>query len=260
MALKNHSVFYYGHKIDSNNNLIPFKDGVSVEKVAELPVGSYTLTKFVQVIVAALNAASSLDWTGSVDRATRIVTLTSSGPASLLFATGSTALNSPYLLLGFSASDLINQTSFVGSSASGSEYRPQFPIQDYLGKDKNKKLVNAVVTKSASGDAVSVQSFGVDRYIRGNIKFITNEPTAGILRNNPNAVEEVQNFMDYIIEKNPIEFMENENDVNTFDRVYLENTADGMGGTSYELVEYFDRSLPGYFETGALTFRIINIE
>jgi hypothetical protein len=250
MALKNHSVFYYGHKIDSNNNLIPFKDGASVEKIAELPVGSYTLTKFVQTIVAALNAASSLDWDGSVDRATRIVTLTSSGPASLLFATGSTALNSPYLLLGFTASDLINQTSFVGSSGSGSEYRPQFPIQDYMGKDKNKKLVNAV----------SVQSFGVDRYIRGNIKFITNEPTAGILRNNPNAVEEVQNFMDYIIEKNPIEFMENENDVNTFDRVYLENTIDGMGGTSYELSEYFDRSLPGYYETGALTFRIINIE
>ena len=260
MSLNVHSVFFYGHKIDENNNLINFKEGAGPEKTASLPVGSYTLTKFISIIVAALNAASSLDWTGSVDRSTRVVTLNASGTASLLFGTGVTALNSPASLLGFSATDLLNLTSFVGVSGSGSEYRPQFPLQSYIGKNKNKKLVNAVVTKSASGDNVSVQSFGIDRMMKGNIRYITNQPTDGKLRNNPQAVEEAQAFMDYIVEKHPIEFMENESDPDTFDRVYLESAGTGMDGTSYELIEYVDRNLPEFYETGLLTFKIINIE
>jgi hypothetical protein len=260
MALNVHSIFFYGHKIDENNNLINFKEGAGPEKTAEIPVGSYTLTKFLSTIVASLNGASSLEWTGSVDRSTRVVTLVASGAASLLFGTGATALNSPAALLGFNATDLLNLTSFVGAFGSGSEYRPQFPLQSYIGKNKNKKLVNAVVTKSASGDNVSVQSFGVDRMIKGNIRYITNQPTDGKLRGNPNAVEEAQTFMDYLVEKHPIEFMENENDPDVFDRVYLDSAGTGMDGTSYELIEYVDRNLPEFYETGLLTFKVINIE
>jgi hypothetical protein len=148
----------------------------------------------------------------------------------------------------------------VGVFGSGFSYTPQFPIQSYIGKNKNKNLVNSVVTKSASGDRVSVQTFGSERFIKGNIKYITNQPTEGLLRSNSQAVEEVQSFMDYIIEKNPIEFMENENDPNVFDRVYLESTSEGQNGTSYELMEYVDRNLPEYFETGLLTFKVINLE
>jgi hypothetical protein len=260
MALNVHSVFFYGHKIDENNNFINFKEGAGPELTAQIPVGAYTLTKFLSTVVASLNAASALDWSGSVNRSTRIVTLIASGPASLLFGTGSVYLNSPATLLGFPQVDILNATSFVGSTGTGSEYRPQFPLQSYTGKNRNKKLVNAVVTKSASGDNVSVQSFGTDRMIKGNIKYITNQPTDGILRNNPNAVEEVQDFMDYIVEKNPIEFMEDENEPDTFDRVYLESAGLGGDGTSYELIEYVDRNLPEFFETGLLTFKVINIE
>lgn len=259
MALKSHSLFYYGHKIDGNNNLINFKEGLGPELIAEIPVGSYSLTKFLQTIVAALNAASSLDWSGVVDRATRIISLSSSGPASLLFGTGATALNSPAALMGFAPSD-ISGTTFVGSFPTGEVFAPQFPLQNYLGKNRNKKLVNAVVTKSASGDTVSVQSFGVERFIKANIKYITNQPTDGILRGNPNGVEEAQNFMDYIVEKNPIEFMEDEKQPDEYDRVFLDSTDSGQDGTMYSLTEYYDRSLPEYFETGLLTFKVINLE
>ena len=260
MALSVHSVFYYGHVVDETNNLIDFKEGTDPATFAQVPVGSYTLSKFVEVVVAALNASSSLDWTGSVNRVTRIVTITSSGTASLLFSSGVNNANSPASLLGFNTADYNNLTSFVGASASGSEYKPQFFLQDYKGKDKIKKLVNAVVTKSASGDNVSVQSFGVDRMIKMNIKFITNQPTEGILRNNTQAVEQAIDFMDYIVEKYPIEFMSDEDDRETFDKIYLESTAQDQNGTSYELMEYVDRLLPEYFETGLLTFKVINIE
>ena len=260
MALKTHSLFFYGHKIDENNNFINFKDGAGPELTAEVPVGSYTFTKFLEVIVNVLNGASALDWTYTINRTTRIVTLISSGPASLLFSTGVNALNSPASLLGFAQTDLLNQTSFVGPFASGFSYAPQFPIQDYKPKDKNKKLVNAVVTKSASGDNVSVQSFGVEYFIKGNFKYITNQGTSGLLRNNPNAVSEAVSFLDYIVEKNPIEFMEDETKVNTFEKVYLESTPSDTNGTSYELNEYTDRNVPEYFDTGILVFKVINKE
>jgi len=260
MALAKHSVFYYGHVIDETNNLIDFKEGTDPATFAQIPVGSYTLSKFVEVVVAALNAASSLDWTGSVNRTTRIITITSSGTASLLFSSGVNNAQSPAALLGFNAADYNNATSFVGAVASGYEYRPQFYLQDYKDKNKGKKLVNAVVTKSATGDNVSVQSFGVDRKIKMNIKFITNEPTTGVLRSDPEGVENAQDFMDYVVEQHPIEFMEDEDDLETFDKVYLESTGQDQNGTTYELTEYVDRNLPGYFETGILTFKVINIE
>lgn len=260
MALRTHSVFYFGHKIDETNNFINFKEGAGPELTAELPVGSYTFTKFLDVVVNALNGASALDWTYTVNRATRIVTLISSGTASLLFSTGVNALNSPASLLGFAQTDLLNLTSFVGSVPSGFSYSPQFPIQDYKPKNKNKKLVNAVVTKSASGDNVSVQSFGVEYFIKGNLKYITNQGTSGLLRNNPNAVTEAVSFLDYIVEKNPIEFMEDESKRDVFEKIYLESTPADMNGTSYELNEYTDRNVPEYFETGILVFKVINKE
>lgn len=259
MAISSHSLFYYGHVVTGDNNLIPFKEGAGPEKIAELPVGSYTLSRFVEIIVAALNAASSLDWGGTVNRSTRVINLTSSGPASLLFGTGSVNANTPAALAGFNATDKLNLTSFFGDFASGYSYSPQFPLQSYLPKTANKKMVNAVVTKSATGDSVSVQSFGIDRFIKGNIKFITNQPTEGVLRNNPNALEEIKDFMDFIVEKNPIEFMEDENDPDSYDPVYLESTQTDANGTSYELTEYVDRNLPEYFETGLLTFKVINL-
>jgi len=261
VALKTHSVFYYGHKVDENNNLINFADSPGgPEKTAELPVGSYTFTKFLEVVTNALNGASALDWNYSVDRRTRIVTFTSSGPADLLFGTGTNFLNTPAALLGFPQADILNNTSFVGSLPSGYEWAPQFPLQDYKSKYVNKKLVNAVVSKSASGDNVSVQSFGVDRMIKCNAKYITNQPTDGLIRNNPSAVEEAIAFMDYAVEKNPLEFMEDENNRDVFDKVYLESSASGSDGTGYELTEYYDRGLPEYFETGLLTFKVINKE
>lgn len=260
MALKVYSQFYYGHIIDDTNNIINFKEGMGPEKSATLPVGSYTLTKFVEVITLALNGASLLDWTGSVDRTTGIITFTSSATASLLLQTGSQAVFSPYVLLGFMQSDILNTTTFTGSYRSGYVYSPEFPLQDYKSKTENKKLVNAVVSKSATGDKISVQKFGEERFIRANIKYISNNPTSGVLKFNSTAKEEAQTFLEYIIEKHPIEFMEDDQDPNTFDKVYLQSTPQSTDGTQYELTEYVDRSLPGFYESGLLTFKIINTE
>ena len=260
MALATHSVFYYGHKIDDTNNLINFKEGAGAEKTAQIPIGSYTLTKFLDVVTAALNSASALDWAYTLNRTTGVVTLISSGTASLLWATGSNAASTPANLLGFVGTDVLNLTSFTGNARSGYAYSPQFPLQDYKGPEKTKRLVNAVVTKSATGDSVSVQSFGVERFMKCDVKYITNQPSEGVLRNDPEAIENALQFMEYIVEKHPIEFMESENDVENFIKVYLESTQQGSSGTEFELIEYVDRNLPEFFGTGMLTFKVINNE
>lgn len=260
MALKVHSVFYYGHVIDSTNNIINFKEGVGAEKTATLPVGAYTLTKFLEIILSALNGASAFTWTGSVDRTTGIITLNSSSSASLLFGTGTSATYAPYVLMGFTGTDKNNLTTFVGTSRSGSIYAPQFPLQDYKGKNENKKLINAVVSMSATGDKISVQKFGEERFIKCNIKNITNYGSTGVLRNDPEAVANATAFMEYAIEKRPLEFMADENNRSAFDKVYLQSTTQSPDGTAYELMEYVDRNLPEFFETGLLTFKIIGVE
>lgn len=260
MSLRNHSKFIYGHIINDTNRYICFKEGVGPEKIAELPVGRYTLTKFTEIVASSLNTYSALDWAVTVDRSTRIITMTSSSTASILWASGSLFVQSPAEIAGFAVADQLNATSFVGSFASGTEYAPQFPLQDYTPSTNNKKMVNGVVSKSATGDQVSIQAFGVDRFMKCNIKWITNNPTDGLLRFNPQAVEEAVAFMDYIVEKNPIEFIENELVPETFLRMYLESSASDSNGLAYELTEYTGQDAPGFFETGRLNFKIINVE
>jgi len=258
VALKTYSMFYYGHTITEDNRYINFKEGVGVEKITTLPIGSFTLTKFTEILSSALNAASALDWTVSVARATRIVTITASGTATLLGATGSNFAKSFMQLAGFAQADLTG-TTFVGSFGSGSVFKPTFYLQDYKSKNSNNALYNAVVTRSASGNNVSIQTFGQEKLIKANIKWITNLPqgSSGFIRNDPSAVENVTSFLDYGITKAPIEFMEDESKPNSFDRIILESTPLNQNGTEYELDEYVDRNLPDWFGTGLLTFRII---
>jgi len=260
LALLKHSLFYYGHKITASNNTLNFKEGVGPELTATIPVGSYTLSRFVEKVVAALNTASALNWTYSLNRSTRVVTLIASGTASILFQTGTSVETSCAALLGFNPLDKNNLLNFVGDFGSGSEWAPQFPLQDYKGKDFNKRLVNAVVNKSATGDSVSIQSFGVDRLIKCNAKYINNYTGFGVMREDPSAVESALSFMDYAVEKNPMEFMEDASTPSIFDKIYLESTGQGSDGTSYELTENLTQNLPGFYETGLLTFKVINLE
>lgn len=56
--IRTKSKFYYGHTIDSDNNLLDFKEGAGTELTATLNVGEYSLTDFVTEVARALNAAA----------------------------------------------------------------------------------------------------------------------------------------------------------------------------------------------------------
>ena len=92
------SKWYYGHYVDTSNNILSFNDGT--DRTATLNVGDFSLTEFIVEVQRALNAASSLTFTVSVDRSTRLVTIAAWSTFELQTTSGSAL--SPYSLLGLS--------------------------------------------------------------------------------------------------------------------------------------------------------------
>lgn len=263
MALKTHSVFYYGLQVTADNRYINFKEGIGAEKLAVLPIGTFSHTKLTEVVAASLNTVSALTWSVTIDRVTRIAALTASSTASLLWLTGTSADKGAHTLLGYAKLDINNQTTFLGALAVGKEYKPQYILQDYKDKTEKQKLINATVNKSTSKNVVSVQHFGVESFFVFNIKYITNRDVRGsdaFLKNNQSAIEEAKDFLQWIIQKYLVEFMPNENERAIFDRMYLDTAAQDNDGVGYDLIEYTNVDVPGVFETGLLTFTVISRE
>jgi hypothetical protein len=114
------------------------------------------------------------------------------------------------------------------------------------------------VNESASG-IIEVVRFGNVMFTQFNIMYITNLPMDGkLIRNNPNGVSDLNLFMDYITNANPIEFMPDVSDRNTFQDLIIESTTLSKDGIEYKLKELYDKGLPNFFESGLLSFRVLN--
>jgi hypothetical protein len=250
------SKFYGGFNVSSSNIYISFKEGAGPELNATVAIGSYSAVDFCAAISSALNTAGSFAYAVTFDRSTRFITVTASGSFKLLGATGSTNGLSCLVTMGF-MTDTTLATSATGSIVCGYEFRPQFPVQDYLPSANNESAVDATVNKTASG-LVQVVRFGSQRMIKFSIQYANNNPSdSPIIRYNQSAVSELNAFMLDATSKNYIEFMYDENDVDTFEVMLLESTEKDSKGIGYELKEMLSKKLPGYFETGILTFRKI---
>lgn len=246
------SVFFFGHNIDQTNRLLPFNDGSS--KNATLNVGDYTLTEFVTEVQRSLNAASSITFTVTVDRSTRFITV--AGDSSFELNTTSGSGSNVFSLLGFSGADKSGSTSYTGTIASGSEYKPQFKLQKFVNFDDNQQAVYSSVAKSADG-TIELVSFGEEKMMTAEIPFATNiAQSGGPIENQSNGLDNLRTFMQYITKKRKIEFCPNRDSVNTYFKCILESSeASGMG-TGFRLKEYFGSHM-GYFSSGVLKFRMV---
>lgn len=262
MSMSTFSLFYFGIEITRANNKIDFAEGVDVY-TATLRYGTYTMTEFAEEIERAMNAAGAdYTYSCSVNRTTRILTITKQSIPSIatwyfLFGTGDNAFLSPASLMGFTAADTAAATSQAGSSGMGSRYEPQFKLQDYVGPDFQKELVNAVVNESSTG-VFEVVSFGTKRMISLNSKWITDRTNDGtLIKNISGSVATAQAFMAYLMKKGKVEFMPDISDVDTYYDLICEKMAGSQAGTGYLLKEHTGKNLPGWYETGVLTFRVI---
>jgi len=252
MAITTYSGFTYGHEINSSNDFINFNEG-SGELQTQIEVGSYTLDSFLSAVLSAFNAEGSQEYTGSIDRETRKITIESIANFDLLVTTGSQSAISAFSLIGFT-SDKTGSNSYESDIASGSFYEPQFLLQNYVDFVDNVKTSQASVNESANG-VVEVVSFGRNTFMECNITLATDIVPQGAIKENINGISDLRSFMSYAINKNPIEFIPDISNKSSFIDCLLESTKLDPKGTGFKLYELYSRKLTGYFETKTLTFR-----
>lgn len=261
--IRTKSKFYYGHTIDSDNNLLDFKEGTGTELTATLNVGEYSLTDFVTEVARALNAAAdTLVFTVSVNRTTRIITIAATGAFTILGATGTHVGNDCLSLVGFAAADTSSSASHAGTSASGSVWSPQWTIQNYVSFDDNVSSVDGIVRESTSG-VIEAISFGRRYIMEANFKYITDVKQGPMssanasmeLEDDSSGVSNARDFLTYAITKAPIEFIPDRSDASTYETCILESTPESQNGLAFKLKELYSVNLSGYYETGILTFR-----
>lgn len=250
------SKFYYGHTITRDNRFLNIDEG-SGEISVEVAAGSYTLTEFLIAVQSALNQYGGLTYSVSVNRQTRIITVTADGTFDLLVSTGSQSGQSTFSLLGFTGADRTGSASYAGDSASGSAYYPQFKLQSYVDASYNEQSVSTVLNKTANGD-VEVVTFGRESFYEMDIKFITNLPMDGfVIKNNANGLQDAIDFMRDITQKRRFEFMPDVDDSEEFSKVILESSQGFSDGTGFKLKELWDNNLRDIYETGVLKMRVI---
>lgn len=256
MSLKTHSKFYYGFEVTDLALYLDFDEG-GAELTAELEVYSYTLEGIAAEFSRAMNAVGGQEYTVTVDRATRKLTIAAPGAFSLRIASGSHIGATAFGLGGFTGADVGPDTSFEGGAA-GSVYSTQFILQSYVSSEHSRGAVYGTVNKSADGK-VEVVKFGDERFMECEIKYVTDidSGTGGPIRTNANGVLALNDFMQYLTTKGAIEFMADESLPDSFETFFLESTRDDNRGLKYQLREMYGRGLPGYFETGLLKFRVI---
>jgi hypothetical protein len=252
-----YSKFYYDFIIDETNYLLDFTEGAGPELTATFNVGQYTLTTMRTEVERALEDAGALDYTVTVDRTTRLFTISAPSTFGLLVSTGTHIGTSPFDTIGFTGADRTGASTYTANNAAGSEYIPQFKLQSYISSEDWQEASDASVNKAADG-RVEVISFGTVKYVQMQIKFATDidQGCGGPIKNNPTGVEDLRLFMRYLILRAPIEFMVDENTPATFQTLVFDSCQDSNTGTGYKLKELYDKNAPGYFETAILKFRV----
>ena len=258
MTVKTRSAFNYGHVIDSSNYQLNFNEG-GPELTAELNVSSYSLGGFATKIERSLNAAGGQTYTVTVDRTVtnnRKLTISASSNFSLLISSGSNSSTSAFSLAGYTGADLGPGLSFTSDTPSGSEFRPQFLLQEFVDFEDDQSAVNSTVNEASSG-VVETVSYGLAKRMTYNIVNQT-ELTQGdnnYIENNPTGVSDLRDFMVAITKKSTIEFIPDRNNPSVVTECYLERTPESGNGTAFRLKEQYNRTLADYFDTGALVFR-----
>jgi len=257
MTIQTRPVFYYVDEITETSNLLNFSEPniAPDELAATLDVGSRSMTDLMTEIEKGLNDAGDQDYTVTLDRDTRFVTISSSDVFDLYPVTGSNTGLSAFSLIGFTT-DRTGLSSYESDVVMGGEYSPQFYPQSYKSFENNIENVQASVNESASG-IIEVLSFGQRRFMEMNITFITNRPQSksAPIENNPNAMSETRSFLTFLITKSNLEYMEDRDNRSTFDKILLESTKQSRQGTAFQLNELVNKGFEEFFETGTLKFR-----
>jgi len=254
MTIKTRSLFYFDYVVSIENTDIVFTEGAG-ELMAILSIGSYTPSNLALAIANAMNAAGTNDYFCEFSRADRTFKISATANFDLLISSGVTTAPA-WALIGFSGGDLVGLATYESDSVTGQEFRPQFLLQDFVAFKDNEGVSFATTKKTAQG-VVEVVGFGEESFSEFNIVFQTDviQGDQTPIETDSNGVGNLRSFMRYAIKKGPIEFMEDRNDVDTFESCMLEKTITNKDGVAFKLRELYSKGLIGYFESGLITLR-----
>lgn len=260
MSILTRSKFYYDFEITANETFLNFNEGIG-ELTAVLNPGLYSMTGLATEAARALNETGTLTYTVTVDRETRVFTISTTATISLLCLTGSNIGLDAYEVLGFdTTSDKTGASSYAAENAAGKEFTPQFFLQEYIDFDDFQGFASSNVNESASGK-VEIYSLGSRQFAEFDIKFqnngLTNSAagTGGAVEYDATGHDNLVEFMQYTIKKGDFEFMKDRDTVTSFDTVLMESAPGDKKGTSYKLKELYSQNLQGWFNTGKIKLR-----
>lgn len=253
-----YSAFNYGHTINNANRYINFSEGGS-PILATLPIGSFTLGEVPDLLASALNNVGGQEYTVTLDRPTRTLTISAPGNFELLVATGSNTPQSFFTLAGFSIGngDRTGSNSYTGDSPSGSQYITQTPLKNFINFNENKEKIDSVIRTTNNG-LVEVISYGTLEKATFDLPFITNEVPQKFIRETATGKDELEAFMDYCIGKNPVEFLEDYREI-AFTPCILDKAPGYSKGDGYKLRSLVTKKLKGYYELNGIVFRKIEV-
>lgn len=246
------SKFYFDTGVRLDNRFIDFNEG-GPTLFAQMNVGDYTLTEYSQEFARALNESGGQDYTVTLDRDTRKLTVSAPSDFSLLCATGPRLGQSAWTTAGFTGADRTGSNSYEGDLGAGKEYQTQYPIEAFTQKSHSIVLENGSYSATPVGTA-QVANFADGFRIPMNIRVITNKTN---LKNvnfyeNVNGIDDFMYFINRCMRRDRIEFMPNVNDSNAFNRILLESTSEDRQGLEFELK---NMDTANFYESGRLIFR-----
>lgn len=246
-------LFYYGIEINENNSWIDFQEGAGPVKSVQLNLGNYVPSTFGVEVARAMTSVSTLEYIASVNRSSRLVTISTSSNFKFLQSTGPHSGDGAWNEISFGG-DTSLALSHTCINAVGDEWRPQFLPQDWVQFEHNVSSVDGVRKESTNGSVETV-SYGLKQIMEMNVTFITNRYVDGPFDNDKEGVEKALAFLNYAINSSDLEFMKDRSKPDEFDLCILESTPENQNGLAFKLKELYGRGLPGFYETGLLKFR-----
>ena len=250
-TLKKNSRFFYNTSVTRFIAALDFDEGGG-EIQATLEAGNYSLTEYAAELQRAMRAAGSQDYVVTINRATRVMTISAPNPFSLLVDTGSRSATGVWGTIGAGAADLTGSNTYTMAGGTGKQYDLQYYAREYTATEHSIELEDAAVSSTPLGLA-QVASFGDGSRIPMNITLITNKTglkNVGFVEN-PTGVVDFMDFIKYAMTKGRLEFMADKTVPATFVKCYLEATAQDRDGRKFQL----QNMAPDFYESGRLIFR-----
>jgi len=235
------SSFIYGFLVDENNNTFVIDEG-SGNIDCVLRKNTYSFTEYAAEVQLAINTNGTQVYTVTANR-DRTLTISASNNFDIKVSGVGVGL-SAFPMMGFTT-DMTGTNTYTSDAKAGYEYVPQYYLQEYAELEQEYRNVHKNETLSGYVETIVHNKV---KYVSMNIKFITDLDVSGSsITNNQSGVNDVVNFMEYVITGGKIEFIPDVNDRDLYKTLILENN------NKFKLKE--ERDFRHIYQTGVIKFR-----